>query len=318
MPPLLALVIPCYNEEAVLSETARRLTDKFVALCEQNLISPKSNIVFIDDGSTDKTWAIIEKFHERNSELFCGIKLAKNAGHQNALLCGLLAVRGFCDAAISLDADLQHDINAIDGMIRQFNDGCHIVYGVRSDRSADTVFKKITAHGFYWFVKILGAEIIADHADYRLMSAVALDALAEYSEVNLFLRGIVPLLGYRTGIQYFQCAERFAGESKYPLRKMIKFALDGITSLSIRPIRMITFLGMALFLASIALVCWFVGEYYAGNTVSGWSSMIVSLWGIGGLVLLSIGIVGEYIGKIYLETKRRPRFRVEKTLRSRQ
>jgi glycosyltransferase involved in cell wall biosynthesis len=310
----LACIVPCYNEEAVLPETAKRLQKKMESLISQNLISEKSKIVFVDDGSKDKSWKLITKYHTENPQIFSGIKLSNNRGHQNALLCGLLTIKSFCDAAISIDADLQDDIEIIDELIKQYKAGCEIVYGVRSERKTDTAFKRISALGFYSFMKALGVNIVYNHADYRLMGKNALDALSEYREVNLFLRGVVPMLGYKTGFVYYVRTERFAGESKYPLKKMLKFAVEGITSLSIKPIRMITGLGTFVFFISIGMIGYFMFRHYTGHTVTGWSSMICSLWAIGGLILVSIGIIGEYIGKIYLETKQRPRFHVENFL----
>jgi hypothetical protein len=230
-------------------------------------------------------------------------------------LCGLLSVKDYCDAAISIDADLQDDISVIDGMIKKYGDGCEIVYGVRSDRKSDGFFKRTSALGFYKFMRFLGVDVVYNHADFRLMGRRALEALSEYREVNLFLRGIVPLLGFRTGIEYYARAPRLAGESKYPLHKMLKFALEGLTSFSVKPIRLITLLGVLIFCASVVMIIYFLTQHYSGNTITGWSSMIVSLWGIGGLILFAIGVVGEYIGKIYLEVKQRPRYTVEKFLR---
>jgi glycosyltransferase involved in cell wall biosynthesis len=309
--PILAIVVPCYNEEEVLFETAKRLSEKIIILISGQIISDKSTILFIDDGSSDNTWNLIEKYHAENPIIFSGIKLSKNRGHQNALLCGLLSIKDTVDAAISIDADLQDDIDVIDEMINQYCAGCGIVYGVRSDRKKDSFFKKATAQCFYRFIRLLGADIIYNHADFRLMSKDALHALARYKEVNLFLRGIVPMLGYKTGSVYYSRKERFAGTSKYPLKKMLRFAFEGITSFSIRPIRFITILGIIVFTASLGMVIYSVIQYFQNNTISGWASTIVSIWGIGGLILFSIGIVGEYIGKIYLETKQRPRFIIE-------
>jgi glycosyltransferase involved in cell wall biosynthesis len=310
----LGIVVPCYNEEEVLPETAARLAEKVESLCGENKISEKSKIVFVDDGSTDATWNLIEKYYGENPGRFSGIKLSRNRGHQNALLSGLLALKDACDAVISIDADLQDDIDAIDGMLQKFSSGYEIVYGVRSERKSDSPFKRISAQGFYSFMHFLGVDIIYNHADFRLMGRRALDALAEYGEVNLFLRGIIPLLGYKTAVELYARSERFAGKSKYPLKKMLAFSFEGITSLSIKPIRMITWLGILLTLASVGMIINFLVRHFLGQTVIGWSSLIVSLWGIGGLILFSIGIVGEYIGKIYLETKRRPRYRIEQFL----
>jgi glycosyltransferase involved in cell wall biosynthesis len=310
----LSIVVPCYNEEEVLPETAKRLQEKINSLISRRVISDRSTIIFVDDGSADKTWEIITRLHAEKPEIFSGIKLSKNRGHQNALLCGLFSAKDLCDACISLDADLQDDIEVIDEMVEKYKTGCEIVYGVRSGRKTDTPFKRLTALCFYSFMKLLGADIVYNHADYRLMGKNALAALSEYREINLFLRGIVPMLGFKTGIVYYSRAERFAGKSKYPLQKMIKFALEGITSFSIKPIRMITSLGILIFCASIGMIIYFFVRHYTGHTVTGWSSTICSIWAIGVIILFSIGIVGEYIGKIYLETKQRPRFHVEEFL----
>ncbi|MDR1812829.1 MAG: glycosyltransferase family 2 protein [Candidatus Fibromonas sp.] len=314
-PPILAIVVPCYNEKEVLPSTAEQLLGIVQRLAGSNVISRESKITFIDDGSKDCTWELIENFCRENPGHFSGIKLSRNRGHQNAILCGLLSAKDFADAVISIDADLQDDISAIDEMLGLYASGCEIVYGVRSKRDKDSFFKRVTAQIFYKFMRFLGANIIYNHADFRLMGKNALNALEEYGEVNLFLRGIIPMLGYKTGITYYERKKRTAGESKYPLGKMIKFALEGITSLSIKPIRMVTVLGVIIFIMSLLMIAYFVFLYFNGNTVSGWSSMICSIWSIGGLILLSIGIVGEYTGKIYLETKQRPRFIVEKWIK---
>jgi glycosyltransferase involved in cell wall biosynthesis len=310
--PLLAIIVPCYNEQEVLPETAKQLLEKVSGLISKKEILPESKIMFVDDGSTDGTWKLIETYARENPCNFTGIKLSGNRGHQNALLCGLLAVKDAVDVSISIDADLQDDIDAIDEMLEKHRAGCEIVYGVRSSRKKDRFFKRATAQGFYRLMHFLGADIVYNHADFRLMGGCALRSLADYSEVNLFLRGIIPLLGYKTGVVYYKRRERFAGKSKYPLRKMLKFAFEGITSFSIKPIRFITGLGIGIFFMSLAMIAYSVIQHFRGNTISGWSSTISSLWCIGGLILLSIGVVGEYIGKIYLETKRRPRFNVEK------
>jgi glycosyltransferase involved in cell wall biosynthesis len=312
--PMLAIIVPCYNEEEVLPETAKRLLEKTQHLANKQIINEKAKIFFVDDGSSDNTWSLIEKYHTENPQNFCGIKLSGNRGHQNALLCGLLTVKDHFDAAVSIDADLQDDIEVIGAMIEKYRAGCEIVYGVRSDRKADSFFKRSTAHGFYRFMRFLGVNVVYNHADFRLMGKNALDALCEYGEVNLFLRGIIPMLGFKTGVEYYTRIERFAGTSKYPLRKMLKFALEGVTSFSVKPIRMITFLGIFLFIVSMAMIAYFFVRYFSGYTISGWASIVCSLWGIGGLILFSIGVVGEYIGKIYLEAKHRPRFHVEKLL----
>ena len=306
----LYFAIPCYNEEAVLPETARRLREKFTALRASGRISEGSRICFIDDGSKDRTWELIAGLHAEDT-VFSGIKLSRNRGHQNALLCGLMTLRDRADCVISMDADLQDDINAIDAMLDQFEAGCDVVYGVRSKRETDSAFKRMTAEGFYRVMRALGADVVFNHADHRRMSRRALDALAEYKEVNLFLRGMVPLIGYKSGVVYYERAERFAGESKYPLKKMLSFAWEGITSLSVQPIKLITRLGALMFCVSLVMLIWFLIRHFTGHTVQGWSSLAVSIWAIGGLELLAIGVVGEYIGKIYLETKGRPRYLAE-------
>ena len=309
----LYVVIPCYNEEAVLPETAKRMKEKMYALIREGRISPYSKVVFVNDGSKDRTWEIIKTLYE-HSTLFSGINLSRNRGHQNALMAGLMTVKEYADMVISMDADLQDDIDAIDKMIDKYLEGCDIVYGVRSKRETDTFFKRFTAETFYRLMNSLGVETVFNHADYRLMSKRALYALAEYKEVNLFLRGIVPMLGFKSDIVTYARSERFAGESKYPLKKMLAFAMEGITSLSVRPIRMITGLGIGIFLISIIMLIYSLVRFFSGQTIAGWASIAVSVWTIGGLLLLSVGIVGEYIGKIYLETKERPRYIIESFL----
>lgn len=309
------LVIPCYNEKEVLHETAKQLEGIMKDLMEQEKITRSSKIAFVNDGSKDTTWNIISQLQNENP-IFVGINLAHNRGHQNALFAGLMTAKDYADAAISLDADLQDDVGAIEQFIDKFNEGKDIVYGVRSARTTDTKFKRGTAHAFYKLMKWMGADTLEDHADYRLMSKRALEALAEYEEVNLFLRGIVPMIGFETDVVYYQRHERFAGESKYPLKKMIAFATEGITSFSIRPIRMITALGFLLFTISILLTIFFVADWLLGNTVQGWTTIVISVWGIGGLQLLALGIIGEYIGKTYLEVKKRPRYHIESVLYS--
>ena len=313
MSKILYVVIPCYNEQDVLHETDKRLREKFLSLIDAGKISKQSRIVFVNDGSKDSTWKIIRELHAAD-KIFSGINLSRNRGHQNALLAGLMTVKGGADMVISMDADLQDDINAIDEMIDKFNDGFDIVYGVRSKRTTDTFFKRFTAESFYKLVKFLGGDIINNHADYRLMSKRALEGLSEFGEVNLFLRGLVPMIGYPSAVVYYERAERFAGESKYPLKKMLFFALQGITSLTVKPIRLIMILGFAMCSISLLVILWTLYEYFFGSVVRGWTSMLASLWFIGGLILLSIGVVGEYVGKIYLETKKRPRFIVSEFL----
>ena len=307
------IVIPCYNEEEVLPETAKRMQVKMNTLIESGMIDAESRILFVDDGSKDKTWEYIKTLHEQNS-LFSGLKLSRNKGHQNALLAGLMAAKERADAIISMDADLQDDINAIDEMIMKYHEGCDIVYGVRKKRETDSFFKRVTAEAFYRLMNHLGANTVFNHADYRLMSKRAVEALAEFKEVNLFLRGIVPMIGFRTDTVLYDRCERFAGKSKYPLKKMLSFAFEGITSLSTKPIRMITVLGLTIFILSGIMLLYVLISHFAGHTMPGWSSMTASVWVIGGLTLFSIGIVGEYIGKIYLETKQRPRFFVDELL----
>ncbi len=309
----LYLVIPCYNEEEVLHDTSVQLYEKMNALINAGKISPESRIVFVNDGSKDKTWQIIEELHSQD-KIFQGIKLSRNKGHQNALLAGLMTVKSKCDMTISLDADLQDDINAIDAMVDKYYEGCDIVYGVRSARETDTFFKRTTAEGFYKLIKAMGADITYNHADYRLMSRRALEGLEQFKEVNLFLRGIVPMIGYKSDSVFYERKERMAGESKYPLKKMLAFAWEGITSLSTKPIKLITSLGIFIFVVSIIMLIYSIIRHYTGATEIGWTSTIVSIWAIGGLQLLSIGIIGEYIGKVYLETKERPKFIVEKYL----
>lgn len=305
------LVVPCYNEEEVLRETASRLKEKMQGLISNKVISDKSRIAFIDDGSKDKTWSIIEELNS-SDKIFSGVKLSRNRGHQNALLAGLITVKDYCDASISLDADLQDDINVIDKFIEKFNDGCDVVYGVRSERQTDTVFKRTTAQGFYKIMKALGVDIVYNHADYRLMSKRALDSLQDFKEVNLFLRGIVPLIGYKSDVVLYQRNERFAGESKYPLKKMLSFAFEGITSFSVKPIRLILTVGIIMFISSLAALLYFLIIWMAGKTVQGWTTVVASIWMIGGIQLLCLGVIGEYIGKIYIETKERPKYIIDK------
>lgn len=303
----LYLVVPCYNEEEVLPETSKRLSKKMSSLMEKGLISADSRVIFVNDGSKDKTWEIITDLHKQN-KLFGGICLSRNRGHQNALLAGLMTVKDECDAVISMDADLQDDINAIDEMVEKYNEGYDVVYGVRSSRKKDTFFKRTTAQGFYKLMKAMGVETVYNHADYRLMSRRALDGLAEFKEVNLFLRGMVPLVGFRHATVTYERGERFAGESKYPLKKMLAFAFEGITSLSIKPIRLICTLGVLIFCVSIGMLIYSLIRHFMGHTIAGWASLAVSIWALGGIQLLAIGVIGEYIGKIYLESKQRPRF----------
>lgn len=313
MNDILYIVVPCYNEEEVLPETSKRLKSKLESMMEQGVISKDSKIMFVNDGSKDKTWDMIAALH-REDKIFSGVNLTRNRGHQNALLAGLMTAKDKADMVISMDADLQDDIDAVDGMVQKFHEGCDIVYGVRSSRKKDTFFKRFTAEGFYRVMSFMGADTVFNHADYRLMSKRALEGLSEFKEVNLFLRGIVPMIGYNTGTVEYERGERFAGESKYPLKKMISFAMEGITSLSTKPIRYITGLGFLIFLISILMLIWSVIRWATGGAIIGWASVICSVWAIGGLILLSLGVIGEYIGKIYLETKVRPRFLIKDVL----
>ena len=307
-PEILYMVVPCYNEEEVLRETAKRLEEKYRSLIDRTLISPKSRVVFVNDGSKDSTWEIIQELHNESPQLFSGINLSRNSGHQNAVLAGLMTVRDICDMAITMDADLQDDINAIDEMVQKYYEGNQVVYGVRSERKTDTFFKKFTAEGFYKFMKVMGADVVYNHADFRLMSKRVLCELANYKEVNLFLRGMVPLIGFKSCNVYYERAERFAGESKYPLKKMLAFAINGITSFSTKPLKMITTLGIVTSMLSILAFIWAFIAKFAGFAELGWSSTICSIWLIGGLQLFCLGIIGEYVGKIYAEVKQRPRF----------
>ncbi len=311
--PVLYIVVPCYNEEEVLPETSKRLKAKMESLMEAGKIASKSKVMFVNDGSKDRTWSMIEELHE-GDPLFSGVNLSRNRGHQNALLAGLMTAKDRCDMTISMDADLQDDIDAVDAMVDKFLAGCDIVYGVRSSRKKDTFFKRFTAEAFYRLMNFMGAETVFNHADYRLLSRRALEGLAEFKEVNLFLRGIVPMIGYTCATVEYERGERFAGESKYPLKKMIAFAMEGITSLSTKPIRYITALGVLIFLVSIIMLLVFIAQWALGMTVAGWASVICSVWAIGGLILLALGVIGEYIGKIYLETKARPRFLIREVL----
>ncbi len=311
---ILYIVIPCYNEQSVLRETEKRLSAKIAQMTENGLISDKSRIVFVDDGSTDDTWGLIKEMYEKHNHV-TGIRSSRNRGHQNTLLEGLMTVRDDCDITISMDADLQDDIEVLDDFVKQYYAGCEIVYGVRSDRKTDTWFKRTSAQMFYRLLRLLGVNVVYNHADYRLMSRRALEELSGFGEVNLFLRGMVPLIGLKTGVVRYERNRRFAGESKYPLKKMIAFALDGITSFSIRPIRIITWTGVLLFGISVCLLVYFFAGYLMGKTIRGWASLVISIWGISGLQLLALGVIGEYVGKMYMETKGRPRYIVEEYLK---
>lgn len=303
----LYIVVPCYNEEEALEASAKSLLGKLEELIGKEMISSKSRIVFVDDGSKDKTWSIIESLYEKHESII-GLRFAHNRGHQNAILAGMMYAKDFCDFTITIDADLQQDINAMELFIEEYYAGNEIVYGVRNSRNTDSFFKKFSATLFYKTMHFLGCNIYENSADYRLMSSKALDALSEYAEVNLFLRGIIPDIGLKTSVVHFDVFPRMQGESKYSLSKMVTLAADGITSFSIKPIRMVLMMGiMALFVGFIMIIHVFY-EHYFGTTVSGWSSILVSIWLLGGAILLSLGIIGEYVGRSYMETKKRPRY----------
>ena len=305
----LYIVIPCYNEEEVLDKTKTELKKKMNTLIQNKKIDKQSKVIFVNDGSKDKTWDLIQQFYQVD-KLFVGINLSRNRGHQNALLAGLLTVKDDADIVISMDADLQDDIDAIDLMIEKRKEGADVVYGVRNSRKKDSFFKRITAQGFYRVMKMLGVDVIYNHADYRLTSRRVLDSLKDYREVNLFLRGIFPLIGFKSDIVYYERKERFAGKSKYPLKKMLNFAWDGITSFSVKPIRLVLNVGVVILILSLLMILYSVIQKVLGNTVDGWTFIVCSLWLLGGIQMLSLGIIGEYIGKIYSETKARPRYLV--------
>lgn len=310
---VLYVVVPCYNEEEVLKETTKRLKEKLKNLIKEKMISNKSKVMYVNDGSKDKTWKIIKEINNKG-KMFTGISLSRNKGHQNALLAGLMTAKNYADVVISMDADLQDDINTIDEMIAKYNNGCDIVYGVRSSRKKDSWFKKTTAQGFYKFMRFMGVEVVYNHADYRLTSKRVLDAFEDYKEVNLFLRGMFPLVGFKSDVVYYERKERFAGESKYPLKKMLNFAWDGITSFSVRPIRLILNLGIIMFIVSLLVLIYSLVVKLLGRTVDGWTFIVCSIWLVSGVQMLSLGIIGEYIGKVYSETKRRPRYIVMENL----
>ena len=307
----LSIIVPCYNEEAVLHETNARLTDVIKRMETEALIS-HGRIMYVNDGSTDRTWQIVEELAQADQHVG-GLCLAHNVGHQQALWAGLEWAAAHSDAAISIDADLQDDVEALPQMVELWLHGADVVYGVRRERKTDTWFKRTTAQGFYRLMRVMGSEVVYNHADFRLMSRRALQALMAYPERNLFLRGMVAQLGFNTASVYYDRAERFAGESKYPLTKMLGFALDGITSFSVRPLQYITYLGAVFMLISICAIVYGIVSYVEGRTIAGWTSQLVSIWFIGGAILLACGIIGEYVGKIYTEVKRRPRYFIQKT-----
>jgi glycosyltransferase involved in cell wall biosynthesis len=312
VPPRIGIVIPCYNEEEVIPETSRRLRDKVAKLAAAGVISPESRIYLVDNGSHDRTWELIEALCHYHAQ-FSGIKLARNRGHQNGLLAGLLTAQG--DALISMDADLQDDVDQVDRMVEEYRKGAHIVYGVRRSRAEDSAFKRLTAHWFYKLMRWLGAEILENHADYRLMSRRAVDALAEFGEVNLFLRGLVPLIGLRSAVVYYDRGSRFAGTSKYPLRRLMGFAIDGLTSFSVVPLRIISLLGLLISALTVVLAGWVLwARLFTDVPTPGWASTVIPVYFIGGVQLLCLGVIGEYLGKTYQEVKARPRYTIEKTL----
>ncbi len=313
----LFIVVPCYNEEEVLKETTKRLNDKLNNLIKMKKISSQSKVLYVNDGSKDKTWELIKVIHNNNS-MFWGLSLSRNRGHQNALLAGLMTAKEYADIIISMDADLQDDINAIDEMIEKYNEGSEIVYGVRNSRKKDTWFKRNTALAYYRFLKFMGVDIVYNHADYRLTSKRVLNELEKYGEVNLFLRGIFPLIGFKHDVVYYERHERFAGKSKYPLKKMLHFAWDGITSFSIKPIKMVLSIGIIIFVVSLFVMIYSLIVKLLGFTVSGWTFIVCSIWLLAGVQMLSIGLIGEYVGKIYSETKHRPRYIIDETLKENQ
>ena len=313
MDKILAIVVPCYNEEAVLDETTRRLSLLLDELIDDSAVSHDSFILYVNDGSRDLTWPLINQYYKTNKYVR-GVNLAGNVGHQNALWAGLMVAKGYADIVVSIDADLQDDVASITKMVQKYHEGYDIVYGVRNERKTDTWFKRNTALVFYKLMELMGTKTVYNHADFRLMSKRALDYLAEFKERNLYIRGLVPLIGYKTTKVYYDRAKRFAGESKYTLRKMLNFAIDGITSFSVKPIRLILFLGISFLVVALCVLVWTLSSYFTGHVVAGWSSLMLSIWFCSGCVLTCMGIIGEYIGKIYVESKERPRYNIETIL----
>ncbi len=312
--PTLFIIVPCYNEQEALPITAKRLTALTDDMLARGLIAPASRIVLVDDGSRDDTWNVIRGLHAADAR-FEGVKLAHNAGHMNALWAGMTLSVERCDCAVTIDADLQDDVNAMYGFLEEYKKGADVVYGVRSSRETDTAFKRVTAQGFYRVMKKLGVELVYNHADYRLLSRRALEALLSFGEVNMFLRGMVPMLGFRTAEVTYARGERVAGESKYPLKKMIAFAMEGVTSLSNKPIRWVLGLGALCALLGLAMAVYVLVSFINRHAVAGWASTMMSIWLLGGLQLMALGMIGEYVGKIYMETKRRPKFILEEHLK---
>ena len=311
--PVLYVVVPCYNEEEVLPETSARMNEFMDGLTAEGRIDAASRILFVDDGSRDRTWAIIGELSEAHERVE-GLKLAHNAGHQNALWAGMMSVKGKADAVVTIDADLQDDIHAIRGFLEKYAEGCEVVYGVRSKREKDTAFKRVTAQGFYRVMQKLGVDVVYNHADYRLLGRRALEALSQFTEENMFLRGLVPLVGFKSAEVTYERGERFAGESKYPLKKMVAFAMEGITSFSIRPVRWVALIGILFALLGVVMALYALISLACGQVVPGWTSIMVSIWIIGGVQLIALGLIGEYVGKVYSEVKRRPKYIVEEYL----
>ena len=314
MSKTLYIVIPCYNEQEVLPETSKRLLEKLQSLVLKNKIADNSRIMFVNDGSKDQTWSMIKGLCEENS-VFAGVNLSRNRGHQNALLAGMATAVKYADMIVTMDADLQDDVAVIEEMIDKFHNGCDIVYGVRKERKTDTFFKRTTAQGFYKVMEMMGVKTVYNHADFRLMSKRAVEQFSKYQETNLFLRGMMPLIGYQTDCVYYDRKERVAGESKYPLKKMLALAFNGISSFSVKPISMILGAGMIIVALSVLAAIYALISYCTGHVVPGWTSLILSIWFLGGIQLMAIGLVGQYIGKIYIEVKHRPRYNIEKVLK---
>ena len=310
----LAIVVPCYNEEEVLKIASQAVREVLDDLAGKRKIAEDSLILFVNDGSRDRTWELIEEEHREHPVQVCGVKLAGNVGHQFALTAGLITAMDMCDVTISIDADLQDDVTVIEEMIDKYHNGSDIVYGVRRERKTDTFFKRTTAQGFYKLMGLMGVKTVYNHADFRLMSRRAVEQFSKYQETNLFLRGMMPLLGYQTDMVYYDRKERVAGESKYPLKKMLALAFNGISSFSVKPISLILGLGMFIIIVSALALIYALISYFTGHVVPGWTSLILSIWFLGGLQLLAIGLVGQYIGKIYIEVKHRPRYNIEKVL----